>query len=262
MPAAPNAAAPLPDSNTLLATLIDRVEALAAAVRVLSLGPERVFAFAESDTLVRMHLPFAERDAIQRAVLRSGGFYEARQLADIRALIRPGAVVVDAGANIGNHTLYFALVCRAAMVHAIEPGRVAGAILRRNVALNALEERVRLHELALGAAPGRASFVRYGAGNIGAATLGPDAGGTYPVAPLDSLGLERVDFLKMDVEGGFVDALRGAAETLRRLRPPVWIELRPKFGELEPGVRALGELGYRLARRIGNSPNDHLFLPE
>jgi FkbM family methyltransferase len=255
------AAEPPPQETALLSTLLERVDSLADALRLLSLGPERVIAFAEADTIVRMHLPFAERDSIQRAVLRSGTFYEARQLADIRALIPPGSVVVDAGANIGNHTLYFALICGAALVHAIEPGRVAGAILRRNIALNGLEERVRVHSVALGAEKGRASFRRYPGGNIGAATIAADPAGPYPVMPLDSLALERVDFLKIDIEGGFLDALRGAAETLRRFRPPVWIELRPKFGEVEPGEQAFSELGYRRVRQIGNSPNDHLFLP-
>lgn len=257
---APDAAPPRPAA--LLAALAERVESLAEAVRLLSLGPERILAFAYADTLLRLHLPFADRDLIQRHILRDGTFYEARQLADIRPMIRPGAVVVDAGANIGNHTLFFAAVCGAAMVHAIEPGRVARSILERNIALNGLEERVRVHPFALGAEPGASEFRRYPAGNIGAATLEPDPGGRYPVAALDSLRLGRVDFVKMDVEGGFLDALRGAGETLRRFRPPVWIELRRKLGEVEPGERALGELGYRRARRIGNSPNDHLFLPE
>lgn len=259
-PAPAQDAAP-PRPSALLAALAERVESLAEAVRLLSLGPERILTFAYADTLLRLHLPLAERDAIQRRILREGTFFEARQLADIRPLVPPGAVVVDAGANIGNHTLFFAAICGAAMVHAIEPGRVARSILERNIAINALEGRVRVHPFALGAAPGAAEFRRYPAGNIGAATLVPEPGGRYPVATLDSLGLERVDFVKMDVEGGFVDAVAGAAETLRRCRPPVWIELRPQFGEVPAGRRALAELGYVPARRIAGSPNDHLFLP-
>lgn len=66
----------------------------------------------------------------------------------------------------------------------------------------------------------------------------------------------------MDVEGGFAGVIAGAARTLARFRPPVWMELRPRVGELEPGVAAMARIGYRLDRQIGRSPNDHLFLPD
>jgi FkbM family methyltransferase len=254
--------APAPTEAELLTLLVQRMQVLNDAVAALALGPDRVLTFAEADTLVRLHLPFAPRDDIQRVILRSGGFYEAKQLADMRPLIRPGAVVVDIGANIGNHSVYFALICGAARVHAFEPLRVASGILRRNLALNGIEDRVTVHELALGAASGTAELLRYPAHNIGAAALDARQPGAYPVAPLDSVGLERVDFVKMDVEGGFVAAIEGAAATLTRFRPPVWIELRAKLNEIEPGTAALERLGYGHARRIAGSPNDHLFLPD
>ena len=249
---------PTPEAE-LLATISQRLQALGDAAALLALGPERVFTFAEADTLVRLHLPFAPRDDIQRNILRSGTFYEHRLLAEIRPMIAPGAVVVDAGANIGNHSVYFALICGAAAVHAIEPMRVTSDILRRNIALNGLEPRVIVHQMALGAAEGTAELRHFFRGNLGAASVDPAQPGVYRVAPLDSLGLDRVDFVKMDVEGGFVAAIEGAAETLRRCRPPVWIELRARAGEIEPGTAALERLGYARTRAIGGSPNDHLF---
>jgi FkbM family methyltransferase len=208
-----------------------------------------------------MYLPFAGSDVVQRQILRAGQFYEARQLADIRGLIAPGAVVVDAGANIGNHSLYFTLVCGAALVHAFEPMRVTAGILQRNIELNGLKDRVIVHNVALGRARGTAQLLRYPAHNIGAAAVDAGQPGRYPVETLDSFALDRVDFLKMDVEGSFVAALEGAAETLARCRPPVWIELRERHNEIEAGTAALAKLGYRYARRLAGSRNDHLFLP-
>jgi FkbM family methyltransferase len=260
-PAGRRAGAPAPSEAELLAALVKRMDALCEATRLLSLGPDRIFTFADADVLVRMYLPFADRDVIQRRVFGTAGFYEAKQLADIRPLVRPGAVVVDAGANIGNHSLYFALVCGAAVIHAFAPMRVTAGILKRNLALNGLEDRVIVHEVALGAASGTARLLRYPGQNIGAAAVDATEPGGYRVEPLDSFRLDRVDFLKMDVEGGFVAALEGAADTLARCRPPVWLELRPKLNEVEPGTAALAKLGYRYARRIAGSENDHLFLP-
>lgn len=169
----PEPSSPGPDAAAALDALSFRIQALTDAVSALSLGPERIFTFAHADTLVRMHLPFAPRDDIQRHILRHATFYEHAQLADIRPLVPPGAVVADIGANIGNHTLYFALLCGAARVLAFEPMRVASGILRRNLALNGVEDRVTVHDVALGRESGTASLLRYPPGNIGAAALHP-----------------------------------------------------------------------------------------
>jgi FkbM family methyltransferase len=256
-----DATPPAPDWAAALDALSQKVQMLADAASALALGPDRILAFAHADTLVRLHLPFAPRDDIQRHILRHATFYEAAQLDQIRPLIPPGAVVADIGANIGNHTVYFALVCGAAEVHAFEPTRVGAGILRRNLALNGIERQVRVHEVALGARSGRASLLRYPVRNIGAATLDPARPGPYRMEPLDAFALDRLDFVKMDVEGGFVGAIAGAAATLRRFRPPVWLELRPALREIEPGVEAMAGLGYRLAGPIAGSRTDHLFLP-
>lgn len=249
------------DLAAAIQVLSHRIQGLTDAVSALSLGPDRVFTFAYADTLVRMHLPFAPRDVVQGQILRHGGFYETPQLAEIRPMIPPGAVIADIGANIGNHAVFFALLCGAARIHAFEPMRVTSGILRRNLALNGIERQVRVHEVALGARSGRASLLRYPVRNIGAATLDPARPGPYRMEPLDAFALDRLDFVKMDVEGGFVGAIAGAAATLRRFRPPVWLELRPALREIEPGVEAMAGLGYRLAGPIAGSRTDHLFLP-
>jgi hypothetical protein len=75
---------------------------------------------------------------------------------------------------------------------------------------------------------------------------------------IDSLGLDRLDFLKMDVEGGHVAALRGAQETISRCHPLIWIELRKKQGEFASGASTLKSMGYKLKTSLG--PNDHLFI--
>jgi FkbM family methyltransferase len=174
-------------------------------------------------------------------------------------MIPPKAVVVDAGANIGNHTLFFSDVYGASQVYSFEPLRETFRILERNIALNRLINVTPINAV-LGEQPGRAQLGSYTAANTGQSSfLGGDAGG-YEMTSIDSLGLERLDFLKMDVEGGHVAALRGARETLIRCRPLVWIELRQKHGEFATGSAALKSMGYRLKQSLG--PNDHLFVSE
>jgi len=79
------------------------------------------------------------------------------------------------------------------------------------------------------------------------------------VTTLDSCALPRLDLLKIDVEGSQVSVLRGAAETLRRLKPVVWVELRPQLSELSEGDAALTALGYRKDRVL--SQTDFIYRP-
>lgn len=46
----------------------------------------------------------------------------------------------------------------------------------------------------------------------------------YKVIALDSLQLERLDFIKIDVEGHELDVFKGAVETIKRCRPVIWSE--------------------------------------
>jgi hypothetical protein len=61
--------------------------------------------------------------------------------------------------------------------------------------------------------------------NFGGLSLqGATAGEKVPLRPLDGLGLMACHFLKLDMEGMEIDGLRGAAETVRRLRPHIYVE--------------------------------------
>src|SRR5262245_42335101 len=54
-----------------------------------------------------------ELDSIQREIEANGTFYEADELLLIKQHLRPGARIVDAGSNIGNHAIFFDRVCQA-----------------------------------------------------------------------------------------------------------------------------------------------------
>ncbi|MEO3472429.1 FkbM family methyltransferase [Roseomonas sp. CAU 1739] len=234
-----------------------KLEDLRVATLYQALGPERILEFPVFDTTFRMYLPYATTDMVQRHILASASLFEQALLRRVQPHIAPGSVIVDAGANIGNHTLFFGLVCGAAEIHAFEPLRTIFAILERNVALNRLAN-VHCHNAALGAQEGRGSLAAFGVGNIAASRFDLDAGSGYRVTTIDALCLERLDFLKIDVEGNQIPMLQGARATIRRLRPMVWIELRPRQGEYESGDAAMRDLGYRQVETL--SPTDFLYV--
>lgn len=177
------------------------------------------------------------------------GEYGEHEVALYRQLIRPGQVVIDAGANIGSFTLFFGqAVGRDGLVHAFEPQRVIYHMLCTNLALNRLHNVVS-HLAAVGAAPGQITVpkVDYGkTGNFGGLSLTEGGDGEeVPILTIDGLGLERCDLIKIDVQGMEGEVLTGAAETIERFQPLLYVEndLKDKSEAL---IGQLFDLGYRL----------------
>jgi FkbM family methyltransferase len=146
--------------------------------------------------------------------------------------IKPGDVVVDVGANIGTHTVFFAQRTGAAgQVYAFEPQRIVFQNLCANLALNGLLN-VRAFAAAVGREPGTIAVppIAYAEpGNYGgvalAASAATEAGGErVPVMALDGLGIERCRLLKIDVEGMELDVLEGGRTLVAQLRPIVYVE--------------------------------------
>jgi FkbM family methyltransferase len=155
-----------------------------------------------------------------------------------------GAVLVDVGANMGLCTLPFSIIAgESGRVVAVEPGRRTAADLRRSVQLNdALN--ITVLETALGDAAGEATLIDPG-WNASAAFISQQTSGvadvhtnhlpvhatTVRVQTLDTVvdehHLDRIDLLKIDVEGFESKVLAGATRTISRFRPPCVIEFNP-----------------------------------
>lgn len=162
----------------------------------------------------------------------------------------PGDCVIDAGACYGETALGFAAaVGPRGRVHSFEIDPANVEIARHNFAANpVLAQRLRLHEAALGLREGR--LFRHGSGPGARVSEKPSAH-EVRVTSIDRLvdtgEMERVDFIKMDVEGAELAALEGARETLLRFRPRLAISVYHKPQDIWriPGwLDALGA-GYR-----------------
>ena len=163
--------------------------------------------------------------------------------------LKPGMVVLDVGANIGCHTVYFSKkVGKAGAVVAFEPQRIVFQTLCGNVALNSLVNVV-CKPAAAGDAPGTIfvpplDFTKEN--NFGGLGLGGfSSGEPVEVITIDSLQLPLCHFMKIDVEGMERTVLAGAKQTIARFRPALYVEndRQDRSAEL---VRYLDELGYRM----------------
>ena len=180
------------------------------------------------------------REAIDFTIYLIGAF-EARLGRRMRKLVRPGAVVIDVGANIGAHTLPLArAVGETGRLLAYEPSAFAFAKLQANLALNpALAPRVSAHQVMLVGGPGVALppmlyaswplHSRSGTNRDHGGRGMPTAGARVATLDghLEELGLDRVDLIKLDVDGHECEVLAGAARTLERHRPLLVMEWAP-----------------------------------
>lgn len=168
-------------------------------------------------------------------------WYEYPLLDYIRALKLRGTVI-DAGANIGNHTLWFSLIC-GLRVEAFEP--LHGEILHRNVMRNQVTDKVRIHRVALGSSETVANHLGKGALQTGT--------GEIPVRTLDSFALTGIVMIKADVEFMEPDVLRGGAETIKRDKPIIFSEVHP--GHETALMNVLRPMGYRMYKRFRSKFN-------
>jgi FkbM family methyltransferase len=195
----------------------------------------------------------------------NGELYENEELRIIQEHAAGARVVVDIGANVGNHAIFMAKVLGAQKVYAFEPNRSAAEVLKLNVLLNNAGNTIDTSYVGLGLGE-RLGLFRVEspmANNIGAARLveekaagtggnpaeemrqmpppapGPEkaaatnkglreegtAAGVM-VCPFDSLSLaEEPQFVKIDVMGMEIPVLRGMSKTIKRFRPSMFIDV-------------------------------------
>lgn len=190
----------------------------------------------DGTTRIRLRLD----DVVDRAIYLYG-LHEYRAARAFCRLLHEGAVVVDAGAHVGQYTLLAARrVGPGGKVYAFEPLPDTRRRLRENVALNDFNN-VAVVGAALSDRDGTTRIAAGELGNTGSAALVDEGGIEVECRRLDTVVPERVDVLKLDVEGYEAEVLAGAERTLAASRPAVLFEVNDdRASELLRG------LGYRL----------------
>lgn len=214
---------------------------------------------------------YAPDDAIFQAIVAGHSFYEVDLLDYIRTITAPerapGAVALDIGANIGNHSVYFGAFV-ADRVLAVEPNPAVLPILRRNIERNV--GNVRLFDCAVGEADarGRVEMPANAMDNMGMArivTVDGDDAAVIPVRTVDALvaelarndaGVGRVLAIKIDVEGMEIGVLKGAQATLVKHRPHLFVEAWTA-SELATLRTHLAGYGYRVLQHWAATPVYH-----
>lgn len=160
--------------------------------------------------------------------LRKYGEFSQGEADLFRQVIRPGMTVVEVGANMGAHTVGLSrMTGNGGKVIAFEPQRLIFQTLCANIALNSCRN-VFAHQIAVGAENGEITVPALPPdvpANFGGVSL-EDAseGERVRLVRLDDFGIADCHFLKVDIEGMEVEALKGGAELIARSRPVIYVE--------------------------------------
>lgn len=152
---------------------------------------------------------------------------------EINIEVEPGDVVIDAGSCMGEGTIQFALCAgKHGSVYAFDPLAVHHEILAYNAAQNSLQNHI--ETVPFGLFDRNVCAENSGLSQTVQAdfSLGKNDS-VIPTVTLDSFvrerGLQKIDFIKMDIEGAELAALKGCMETIKRFKPKLAISLYHKW---------------------------------
>lgn len=185
---------------------------------------------------LRMHLD--ARDLVPRTIL-ANGVYEPVTMRLIEDHLTPAGTFIDVGAHIGLHSLRAAgKVGPNGKVISVEPNPDTLRELRRNIALSKLNQVV-VQPVACSDKESTLDLFAGSLANTGMSSLSKrtaeaegESGRQFKVRarPLDDIvaesGLQRVDVIKIDVEGAELFVLKGAMHTLQRFHPFLVMEVK------------------------------------
>ncbi|WP_425085690.1 FkbM family methyltransferase [Ruegeria profundi] len=184
---------------------------------------------------------FFPTDAIGRSLCETGEFARG-SVRDLRVFLKqnnaykPGMSVLEVGANIGTQTVYFFLDLQCDTVVAIEPDPDNMNLLRHNLALNGLTDKVEILGVAASDTNGTAEFARdlfnRGGSRLGAKrtsgktreSLSVEIVRIDDLVQSDTLKADQIGLVWMDVEGHELSALKGMMQLIADFRPPIFLE--------------------------------------
>ena len=190
-----------------------------------------------------------------------------------RLIIKPDWNVIDLGANIGTHSILLSKLASGGRVFSFEPQSLTFSLLQNNLLLNSCKN-VFPYRFAISNTEMDVMFMEsftYQGENInnGALQVSQDnfSGDMTISKKLDDFNLPPISFIKMDIQGFEVNALRGAKETIMRHKPIMFVEIEEqRLRSFKSSSKELIELllgyGYTLFRVMTDYPCDHICVPK
>jgi FkbM family methyltransferase len=151
--------------------------------------------------------------------IKNGMFYELDMLEFIKDRYGEGGNYIDIGAYCGTHTLFFSKICKANKVYSFEPDHVGYFLLSKNINENNLN-----NVISYNCGLGDRQFT--GIVNEESRIIEKKEGNVCHIHRLDYIlhNIKDIKFIKIDIEGMEINALKGMTEILENNKPAFAIE--------------------------------------
>lgn len=194
---------------------------------------------------------------------RQNAFYELGLLQTIRAYKRRGTYV-DIGANLGNHSIFFANFCLATSLVAVEAHPAIYAVLLKNLASNVPGKVICTTEnkAVLDKDGNTVAVGIIDPKNVGGTKVTDKGATTVQTITVDTLVRDKnkIAVIKMDIEGCERRALLGAIDTIEKHKPLVAMEAS-NAAEFRQLNTVMDSLGYKTVFKTDKKPASYLWVP-
>ena len=199
--------------------------------------------FPNNGKIIGMYV-YADNEHISNDIRKYNNFYEFRALQYVKDNVPMlNRTVLDIGANIGNHSIFFATVCGAKVV-AFEPNDHNYGMLL----MNSINKQITPMRMLIGDSD-KYTCESIDSANMGTVKYMKSKVGETATA-IDTLKLNDIALIKIDVEGMELEVLSGAMQTIKRCSPAIMIEVdTDRLGI----VAILEELGYTIYKLLSYS---------
>lgn len=185
----------------------------------------------ENDTICGRMAAYMDDNTFRNHIMHGALLEQDCIFGMLEPYIKRSKYMVDVGAHSGHQTIAWSYLNPNAIIHSFEPQKHMFDLLTYNVGNNVEQcKNVNLYNVAVGrnigsltlSAPRRSTIItnsfEYGGTSFG------KGGEEVDVITIDSLNLQGLDYLKIDVEGAEPLVIEGATETIKKYRPFIMYE--------------------------------------
>jgi FkbM family methyltransferase len=189
------------------------------------------------------------------------GRYEQHLVNIFKTYIQKDFVIIDGGAHLGMHTLRLSDLVPEGYVYAFEASPRTYDKLKKTIEYNNIKNITLLNN-ALYNENANAYIIEHVHADQDRVNIGTNSNfKNIKAISIDSLNLNKLDFIKLDIEGGEYSAILGAENTIKKYKPIITYEYLPNTSrELDPKIllEDLGYSVYQLHTIEGNLHFDYL----
>ncbi len=219
-----------------------------------------IFKFHYKNNEIKMYLPY-ETDYIMSFIKKYSKFWERGQLDFVSKFINNDTRILDCGAYIGNHSIYFSKISNAKEIIAIEPQKNIYDIMCENIQLNKIVNVKCINSGLNSKKENGLHILKQSPKNYGA-TRYQEGNNDEDIQCQTLDEFDDIDFLKIDCEGMSYEILNGGRSFFQKNSPVIWMEMNPEYDdcrhEFVLPLNFLMDYGYKLEHKL--SAYDFIFI--